>query len=86
MRGKIGVDGEGLQVIGRNRTPVKIVEDLIRCGSVDLRLTTLSLGMRYFATGEPGKAVEQLRKALELAADNRELQAKIKAAQEKVAL
>jgi tetratricopeptide (TPR) repeat protein len=44
------------------------------------------LGMSYIATGQPGKAVEQLKKALELAADNRELQAKIKAAQEKVAL
>jgi cellulose synthase operon protein C len=44
------------------------------------------LGMTYIATGQPVKAVEQLKKALELAADNRDLQSKIKVAQEKAAI
>jgi hypothetical protein len=42
--------------------------------------------MSYVATGQLAKAAEQLKKARELAADNTDLQAKIKAAQEKAAI
>ena len=43
------------------------------------------LGMSYIAMGELTKAAEELKKARELAPDNDDLQAKIKAA-EKVAM
>jgi tetratricopeptide (TPR) repeat protein len=52
----------------------------------DQPLIRYHLGMSYVATGQLAKAVEQLNKARELAADNSDLQAKIKAAQEKAAI
>jgi Tfp pilus assembly protein PilF len=47
-------------------------------------LVQYHLGMSYIANGQPAKASEQFKKALELAPD-RDLQAKIRAAQEKAA-
>jgi tetratricopeptide (TPR) repeat protein len=44
------------------------------------------LGMSYVAAGQLAKASEQLKKAHELAPNNSDLQAKIKAAQEKAAI
>jgi cellulose synthase operon protein C len=52
----------------------------------DLASVRYHLGMSYVATGQLAKAAEQLKKARELAADNTDLQAKIKAAQEKAAI
>ena len=49
----------------------------------DRPLIRYHLGMSYIAMGQLAKAAEQLKKARELAPDNDDLQAKIKAAQRK---
>jgi cellulose synthase operon protein C len=51
----------------------------------DRAMVRYHLGMAYIAAGQPAKASEQLKKALELAPSN-DLQAKIRTAQEKSAM
>jgi cellulose synthase operon protein C len=52
----------------------------------DRALVRYHLGMSYLATDQLAKAAEQLKKAREIVTDNTDLQAKIKAAQEKAAI
>jgi len=68
---------------GDNRSAVSLLEEAA-AKRPDLGLVRYHLGMSYIAADQLEKASQQLDKALEVAANNGELQQKIRAAQEKV--